>query len=73
MQWQEVITKSDGTKLPQLTVIVRGYKLVFRPKVSHQQDGRLQHGLYASCAPYATNKTAEEVLNLRVSHWYLCI
>ena len=67
VQWEEMVTQPDGTKLPQFTLIVRGYKLTFRAKVSHTND-RSQYGLFASCTPLKSNSSEEDELNFRVSH-----
>lgn len=67
MQWEEMVAQPDGTELPQFTLIVRGYKLTFRAKVSNQ-DGRSQYGLFASCTPLKSNSSEEDELNFRVSH-----
>lgn len=67
MQSEEMVPQPDGTEMPQLTVIVRGYKIIFRAKVAHHEDTRPQYGLFVSCSSLKSVKTENDELNFRVS------
>lgn len=67
MQWEEMVPQPNGTKLPMLSLIVRGYKFVLRAKESQQHDGRTQYGLFASCTSLKSGSNMDEELNFRVS------
>ena len=67
MYWEEMISQADGRKLPQFSVIVRGYQITFRAKVSYNEDGMPRYGLFASCSSLRAADTENDELNLRAS------
>ncbi|KAL7484453.1 hypothetical protein ACHAW6_010092 [Cyclotella cf. meneghiniana] len=65
MYWEEMIAQADGKKLPQLSVIVRGYQITFRAKVSYNDDGMPRYGLFASCSSLKAVNTEDDELNFK--------
>eukprot|EP00804_Cyclotella_cryptica_P028220 CCRYP_014584-RA/>CCRYP_014584-RA protein AED:0.15 eAED:0.15 QI:332/1/1/1/0.57/0.37/8/455/1035 len=65
VQWEEMISQADGTKLPKFSIMVRGYKIVFRAKVSYNQDGVPRYGLFASCSSLKDVNTEDDELNFK--------
>ena len=61
-----MVAQPNGTMQPQFTLVVRGYKFVFRAKESKLQDGRTQYGLFASCIPLKSGSNIGEEINFRV-------
>ncbi|KAL7476726.1 hypothetical protein ACHAW6_002566 [Cyclotella cf. meneghiniana] len=41
---EEMISHADSSKLPQFFVIVRGYRIIFRVKVSYNENGMPRYG-----------------------------
>ena len=64
---EEMISHADSSKLPQFFVIVRGYRIIFRVKVSYNENGMPRYGLFASCSSLKAADTEDNELNLRAS------
>ena len=67
MYWEEMISQADGRQLPQFSVIVRGYQITFRAKVSYNEDGMPRYGLFASCSSLKAVNTEDDELNFKAS------
>jgi len=62
MRLEDMVERPDGTSLPQLTIVARGYKFVFRVKISNYGD-KQHFGVFASCT--SMQESANQEINLK--------